>query len=38
MGVHVSAETADTFGLQALAVGVVVFIVGKALQRVSGEK
>jgi APA family basic amino acid/polyamine antiporter len=38
MGVHVSAETADTFGLQALAIGVVVFIVGKVLQRVSGEK
>jgi hypothetical protein len=38
MGVHVNAETADTFGLQALAVGLGVFIVGKVLQKVSGEK
>jgi APA family basic amino acid/polyamine antiporter len=37
-GVHVSAETSDTFGLQVLAVGLVVFAVGKILQRVSGEK
>jgi hypothetical protein len=38
MGIHVSAETADVFGLQALAVGVVVFVVGKVLQKMSGEK
>jgi hypothetical protein len=38
MGIHVSAETSDVFGLQALAVGVIVFVVGKALQRASGEK
>jgi APA family basic amino acid/polyamine antiporter len=37
-GLPVSAETADTFGLQVLAAGVVVFIIGKVLQRVSGEK
>jgi amino acid transporter len=37
-GVHVSAETSDTFGLQVLAVGLVVFAVGKILQKVSGEK
>ena len=38
LGIHVSAENADTFGLQLLAVGLAVFIVGKILQRVSGEK
>jgi basic amino acid/polyamine antiporter, APA family len=38
LGLHVSAETSDTFGLQALAVGVGVFVVGKVLQKVSGEK
>jgi basic amino acid/polyamine antiporter, APA family len=37
-GVHVNAETSDTFGLQALALGVVVFVIGKILQKVSGEK
>jgi APA family basic amino acid/polyamine antiporter len=38
MGIHVSAETADAFGLQALALGIAVFIVGKVLQRISSEK
>jgi APA family basic amino acid/polyamine antiporter len=38
LGIHVNAETSDIFGLQALALGVVVFIIGKVLQRVSGEK
>jgi APA family basic amino acid/polyamine antiporter len=38
LAVSVSAETADTFGLQALAIAVVVFAVGKILQKVSGEK
>jgi APA family basic amino acid/polyamine antiporter len=38
MGIHVSAETADTFGLQVLGAGLVVYIIGKVLQRVSGEK
>jgi APA family basic amino acid/polyamine antiporter len=38
LGVHVTAETSDTFGLQVLAAGLVVFIVGKILQKVSGEK
>jgi basic amino acid/polyamine antiporter, APA family len=38
LGIHVSAETADTFGLQVLALGLVVFIIGKVLQRASGEK
>jgi hypothetical protein len=37
-GIGVSAETSDTFGLQVLAVGLVVFAVGKILQKVSGEK
>lgn len=38
IGVHVNAENADTFGLQVLAVGFAVFIVGKVLQKISGEK
>jgi APA family basic amino acid/polyamine antiporter len=38
IGVHVSAETSDAFGLQVLALGLAVFIVGKILQRISGEK
>ncbi len=38
IGVHVTAETSDTFGLQVLGVGAAVFIVGKVLQKVSGEK
>jgi APA family basic amino acid/polyamine antiporter len=38
LGVHVSAENADTFGLQVLIVGIAVFILGKVLQKVSGEK
>jgi hypothetical protein len=37
-GVHVNAETADGFGLQVLGIGLAVFIIGKILQRVSGEK
>ena len=37
-GLQVTAETADTFGLQVLALGVAVFIIGKILQKVSGEK
>jgi len=37
-GIHVNAENADTFGLQVLAVGVAVWVVGKILQKVSGEK
>ncbi len=38
MGVRVTAETADTFGLQVLGVGLVVFVIGKVLQKVSGEQ
>jgi APA family basic amino acid/polyamine antiporter len=38
MGVHVSAENAHIFGLQVLAIGLLVFVIGKVLQRVSGEK
>ena len=38
VGLQVSAESSDIFGLKVLAVGVVVFAVGKILQRVSGEK
>jgi amino acid transporter len=38
MGVHVNAENADIFGLQVLGVGLAVFVIGKVLQKVSGEK
>jgi hypothetical protein len=38
LGVGVTAETADTFGLQVLAVGVAVFVAGWVLAKVSGEK
>jgi APA family basic amino acid/polyamine antiporter len=38
LGVHVSAENSDTFGLQVLVVGIAVFVLGKVLQKVSGEK
>jgi APA family basic amino acid/polyamine antiporter len=37
-GIHVSAESSDAFGLQVLGVGLAVFVIGKILQRVSGEK
>ena len=37
LGVGVTAETADTFGLQVLGVGVAVFVAGWVLARVSGE-
>jgi hypothetical protein len=38
LGIHVNAETSDTFGLQVLVAGLVVFVIGKVLQKVSGEK
>jgi hypothetical protein len=38
MGVQVTAETSDTFGLQVLAAGLIVFVVGKALQKAAGER
>ena len=38
LGLGVTAETADTFGLQVLAVGVAVFATGWLLATVSGEK
>jgi hypothetical protein len=38
LGVHVSADTSDAFGLQVLGIGLAVFVVGKILQKVSGEK
>ncbi len=38
MGIHVNAESSDTFGLQVLAVGVIIYVIGKVLQKVSGEK
>jgi uncharacterized membrane protein YsdA (DUF1294 family) len=38
LGVGVTADTADTFGLQVLGVGVAVFVAGWVLARVSGEK
>jgi APA family basic amino acid/polyamine antiporter len=37
-GLNVTAETADTFGLQVLAVGVGVFVLGWILAKVSGER
>jgi len=38
LGVGVTADTADTFGLQVLGVGVAVFVTGWLLAKVSGEK
>ena len=38
LGLPVSAETADTFGLQLLGVSLGVYALGWILQRVSGEK
>ena len=38
LGVGVTAETADTFGLQILGVGLAVFVAGWLLAKVSGEK
>jgi APA family basic amino acid/polyamine antiporter len=37
-GLNVTAETADTFGLQVLGVAIGVFVIGWVLARVSGEK
>ena len=37
-GLHVTAETADTFGLQLLGVSLAIYVVGWVLQRVSGER
>jgi hypothetical protein len=37
-GVRVSAETADTFGLQVLGISIAVYALGWILQKVSGEK
>jgi len=37
-GVNVSAETADTFGLQLLGISAAVYALGWILQKVSGEK
>jgi basic amino acid/polyamine antiporter, APA family len=37
-GMHVNAESSDTFGLQVLVAGLVVFVIGKVLQKISGEK
>jgi APA family basic amino acid/polyamine antiporter len=37
-GLNVTAETADTFGLQVLGVGIAVFVLGWVLSKVSGEK
>jgi APA family basic amino acid/polyamine antiporter len=38
LGVGVTAETADTFGLQVLGVAIAVFVAGWVLAKVSGEK
>jgi basic amino acid/polyamine antiporter, APA family len=37
-GLNVSAETADTFGLQLLGVSLAIYVVGWILQRISGER
>jgi basic amino acid/polyamine antiporter, APA family len=37
-GLNVTAETADTFGLQVLGVAIAVYVVGWILARVSGER
>jgi APA family basic amino acid/polyamine antiporter len=37
-GLNVTADTADTFGLQVLAVGIVVYALGWILAKVSGER
>jgi basic amino acid/polyamine antiporter, APA family len=37
-GLQVTAETADTFGLQLLGVSLAIYVVGWVLQRVSGER
>ncbi len=38
LGVRVSAETADTFGLQLLGISAAVYVLGWILQKVSGER
>ena len=37
-GISVNADSAHIFGLQVLAVGVVVFVIGWILAKVSGER
>jgi hypothetical protein len=37
-GLNITAETADTFGLQVLGVGIAVFVLGWVLAKVSGER
>lgn len=37
-GLNVTAETADTFGLQVLGVAIAVYVIGWVLAKVSGEK
>lgn len=37
-GIGVSAESADLFGLQVLGAGIVLFVLGKVLTTVSGER
>ncbi len=37
-GLRVSAETADTFGLQLLGISAAVYALGWILQKVSGER
>lgn len=36
--INVTADQADTFGLQVLGVAIVVFVIGKVLTKSSGEK
>ena len=38
LGVRVSAETADTFGLQLLGISAAVYVLGWILQKISGER
>ncbi len=37
-GLNVTAETADTFGLQVLGIAIAVYVVGWILARLSGER
>jgi len=37
-GLNVTAETADTFGLQVLGIAIAVYVVGWILARISGER
>jgi basic amino acid/polyamine antiporter, APA family len=37
LGINVTAESADIFGLQVLGAGVVAYVIGRVLTKISGE-